>query len=201
MRQRKSRQKTQLSVCVRYLKDTFVVEEAFLGFVELPKTDAQTISEVLLNNVQHWGLNTSKWRGQGYDGASTMNGQLSGVQARITAKLSKARYFVHYRSHCLNLVIVASCSKVPSVRNFMDTFKAITFFSSASPKRKGILAEILSERAGNDLLADSGRLATAGDVSEDVIALKAIRNRCSLPTLSDNTTSPKTKSMWDPSLP
>ena len=58
--------KTQLSACVRYLTDTFVVEEAFLSFVELPKTDAQTISEVLLNNVQHWGLNTSKWRGQGY---------------------------------------------------------------------------------------------------------------------------------------
>ena len=61
-----SQQKTQLSACVRYLTDTFVVEEAFLGFVELPKTDAQTISEVLLNNVQHWGLNTSKSRGQGY---------------------------------------------------------------------------------------------------------------------------------------
>ena len=149
-----SRQKTQLSVCVRYLTDTFVIEEAFLGFVELPKTDAQTISEVLLKNVQHWGLNTSKWRGQGYDGASTMSGQLSGVQARITAKLPKAKYFVHCRSHCLNLVIVASCSKVPSVRNFMDTFKAITFFFSASSKRKGILCGILSERAGNDLLAE-----------------------------------------------
>ena len=43
--------KTQLAVCVRYLTDTFVVEEAFLGFVELPKTDAQTISEVLLTSV------------------------------------------------------------------------------------------------------------------------------------------------------
>jgi len=177
--------KTQLSVCVRYLTDTFVVEETFLGFVELPKTDAQTISEVLLNSVQHWGLNTSNWRGQGYDGASTMSGQVSGVQARITAKLPKVRYFVHCRSHCFNLVIVVSCSKVPSVRNFMDTFKAITFFFTASPKRKGILSEILSERAGNDLLADSGRLATAGDVSEEVIALKANRNRCSFPTLSD----------------
>jgi len=43
--------KTQLAVCVRYLTDTFVVEEGFLGFVELPKTDAQTISEVLLTSV------------------------------------------------------------------------------------------------------------------------------------------------------
>ena len=38
----------QFFVCVilRYLTDTLEVEEAFLGFVELPKTDSQTISEV-----------------------------------------------------------------------------------------------------------------------------------------------------------
>jgi len=178
--------KTQLSVCIRYLTDTFVVEEAFVSFVELPKTDAQTISKVLINNVQQWGLDTSKWRGQGYDGASTMSGHVSGVQARITAKLPQAKYFVHCRSHCLNLAIVASCSKVPDVRNFMDTFRSITFFFSASPKHKGILSEILSERAGNDLLADSGTIAkTEDNPCEDVMALKVNRSRCSLPTLGD----------------
>lgn len=42
--------KTQLSVSVRYFTDNFEVEEAFLGFVD---------------NVQQWGLDSSKWRGQG----------------------------------------------------------------------------------------------------------------------------------------
>lgn len=107
--------KTQLSICVRYLTDNFEVEEAFLGFVDLHKTDAETISEVLIDNVQQWGLDSSKWRGQGYDGASTVSGHVSGVQARITSKLPKAKFFVHCRSHCLNLAIVASCSKVPEI--------------------------------------------------------------------------------------
>ncbi|XP_068762515.1 zinc finger MYM-type protein 1-like [Montipora capricornis] len=178
--------KTQLSICVRYLTDNFEVEEAFLGFVDLHKTDAETISEVLIDNVQQWGSDSSKWRGQGYDGASTMSGHVSGVQARITSKLPKAKFFVHCRSHCLNLTIVASCSKVPEIRNFMDTFKSITFFFSASPKRKGILSEKLSESAGNDLLADSGLSAgTEDDQFEDVIALRANKNRYHLPTLSD----------------
>ena len=93
---------------------------------------------------------------------------------------------MHCRSHCLNLAIVASCSKVPEVRNFMDTFKSITFFFSASPKRKGIISEKLSECAGNDLLADSGLSAgTEDDQCEDVIALRANSNRYHLPTLSD----------------
>jgi len=98
-------------------------------------------------------LDSSKWRGQGYDGASTMSGHVSGVQARITSKLPKAKFFVHCRSHCLNLAIVASCGQVPEIRNFMDTFKSITFFFFASRKRKGILSEKLLESAGNDVLA------------------------------------------------
>ena len=44
--------KTQLPVCVRYLTDNFEVEEVFLGFVDLHKTDAETISEVLIDNVE-----------------------------------------------------------------------------------------------------------------------------------------------------
>ena len=46
--------------------DNFKVEEAFLGFVDLHKTDVQTISEVLIDNVQQWGLDSSKWGCQGF---------------------------------------------------------------------------------------------------------------------------------------
>jgi len=61
-----------------------------------------------------------------------------------------------------------------------------TFFFSASLKRKGILSEKLSESAGNDLLADSGLSAGTEDGQcEDVIALRANKNRYHLPTLSD----------------
>ena len=112
-----------------------------------------------------------------------MSGHVSGVQARITSKLPKAKFFVHCRSHCLNLVIVASCSKDPEIRNFMDTFKSITLFFSGSLKRKGTLSEKLSESAGNDLLADSGLSAgTEDDQCEDVIALRASKNRYHAPS-------------------
>ena len=58
--------KTQLSVCIRYPMDNFKVEEAFLGFVDLHETDVQTISEVLIDNIQQWGLDSSKWCCQGF---------------------------------------------------------------------------------------------------------------------------------------
>lgn len=85
-----------------------------------------------------------------------MSGHVYGDQVRVTSKLPKAKFFVHYRSHWLNLAIVASCSKVLEVRNFMDTFNYITFFFSGSPMGKGILSEKPLEDAGNNLLADSG---------------------------------------------
>lgn len=101
-------------------------------------------------------MDSSKWRGKGYDSASTISGHVYGVQARVTSKLPKAKFFVHCRSHRLNFAIVASCSRVLEIRNFMDTFKYVTFFFSVSPKRKGLLSEKLSKSAGNNLLADSG---------------------------------------------
>lgn len=79
-----------------------------------------------------------------------------------------------------------ACGQFPEIRNFMDTLKSITFFFFASRKRKGILSEKLLKSAGNDVLADSGlAVVTEDDQREDVIALRANKNRYHLPTLSD----------------
>ena len=109
-----------------------------------------------------------------------------GFKQGLPQNCPRQSFFVHFRSHCLNLAIVASCGQVPEIRNFMDTFKSITFFFFASRKRKEILSEKLLESASNDVLADSGlAVVTENDQCEDVIALRANKNRYHLPTLSD----------------
>ena len=69
---------TELAVCIRYLNassdDEVSVNEVFLGFVELPTTDASTITDSLLGNLSKWGLDTERLRGMGFDGASNMSG-------------------------------------------------------------------------------------------------------------------------------
>ena len=114
----------QLSVCVRYLgmssaTNKVEVDEVFLGFVPLPRTDAATISDLLINHLVKWGVDLERLRGMGFDGASVMSGVNAGVLARITARFPKAKYFTHCSSHCLNLVIVASCNDVCEISNFM----------------------------------------------------------------------------------
>ena len=174
----------QLAVCIRYLNassdDEVRVNEVFLGFVELPTTDASTITDSLLGNLSKWGLDTERLRGMGFDGASNMSGTQSGVQARITQRYPKAKYFTHCSSHCLNLVIVASCNKVQEIKNFMTTFQELSFFFSYSPKRKEILKQNFSTSSdAEDLLADCPK-----EEHEERL-FKSALNRESLPTLSD----------------
>ena len=93
----------------------YQVTEGIYGFVELKPIDAETISGRLLVNVRNWGFDLTKLRRQGYDGCSTMSCEVSGVKTRITEELSDAKYFMHCRSHCLNLMIVNSCPNVPVI--------------------------------------------------------------------------------------
>ena len=68
--------KEELSICIRYvIKDDegkYEVSEDFMGFAKLEKTDAETITTILLRTLDEWGVNMSMIRGQGYDGASNM---------------------------------------------------------------------------------------------------------------------------------
>ncbi|CAC5376014.1 unnamed protein product [Mytilus coruscus] len=96
--------------------------------------------------------------GQGYDGCSTMTGEVSGVKTRIIQKLPNAKYFVHCRSHCLNLVVVNSCQSVAVVRNFMAILGKITWFISASSKRKNIMKSVMK---------DAGQIAIQFDLMYD----------------------------------
>jgi len=174
----------QLAVCIRYLNassdDEVSVNEVFLGFVELPTTDASTITDSLLGNLSKWGLDTERQRGMGFDGASNMSGTQSGVQARITQRYPKAIYVTHSFSHCLNLVIVASCNKVQEIKNFMTTFQELSFLFSYSPKRKEILKQNFSTSSdAEDLLADCPK-----EEHEERL-FKSALNRESLPSPSD----------------
>jgi hypothetical protein len=141
----------QLSICVRYVfeveRGLFEICEDFIGFAKLKVTDAETIADKLLSKLSKWGVNMAKLRGKGFDGASTMSGHISGVQARITEILPHAKYFTHCASHCLNLVVVQCCG-IQIIRTFMDSFHKLSFFIRASAKRKAIQSDIFAHDNG-----------------------------------------------------
>ncbi|XP_068678401.1 52 kDa repressor of the inhibitor of the protein kinase-like [Montipora foliosa] len=92
-------------------------------------------------------------RAQGYDGASVMSGHINGVQARIQRQNPKAAY-IHCRAHVLNLCIVHS-SKLPLIRNIMDTMQEVSLAFKFSAKRFLVFQEQLRQNA--DVREEMGR--------------------------------------------
>src|SRR5688572_16421026 len=142
----------QLALCVRYVnektKGRFEVCEDFLGFTKLKVANAEHITDKILGKMSEWGVDHTHLRGKGFDGASTMSGHISGVQARISQKLPMAKYFTHCSSHCLNLVVV-QCCKVQMVRNFIDSLQRLSVFIRGSAKRKSLHQDIFA-KCGDD---------------------------------------------------
>ena len=67
-------QTQQLSLSVRFIKDTKVHEE-YLCFVPVSSTTGTDLASTILTQLSQLGLNLEHMRGQGYDGASNMSGK------------------------------------------------------------------------------------------------------------------------------
>ena len=128
--------KEQLSIVLRYMIAS-KVHESFTGFVEMDSLSAESISTSILAHLSKIGVDFQRLVGQGYDGASTMAGHLSGVQKHIRDKYPHT-IFVHCASHCLNLVI-NDRSKVSIIRNTCAVIRETIHFFRESPIRRASL--------------------------------------------------------------
>lgn len=126
----------QVSLCVRYINsNTLQLTEEFLRFVPTNNMTGKGIANLILENLQQFGINTQYLRGQGYDGAAAMAGKFNGVQAHIKEIHPNALY-VHCSAHSLNLAVSKSCS-VPAIRDCLGTISQIRDFF-IYPKRMSV---------------------------------------------------------------
>ena len=129
-----------LALCLRFVDENCVIREEFVSFVKLDRVRAQDIANSIISAIEGLGLSLNELRGQGYDGASNMSGEKSGVQKRIRDIQPKALY-THCAGHLFNLEIVNSCS-IPPIRNCLDVIKNVTRWIKHSPKREGLLKAV-----------------------------------------------------------
>ena len=80
-------------------------------------------------------------RGQAYDGAGAMAGNVKGVSSRISQFYPKAIY-IHCNSHVLNLCIVKGLS-IREIQNMMDFSDSVCRFYKFSPKRQASLEKFV----------------------------------------------------------
>jgi hypothetical protein len=86
------------------------------------------------------GLNISRLRGQGYDGASNMQGEFNGLKALILNSNPSA-YYVHCFAHRLQLTLVAVTKKHNEVGDVFNFISSIINIVGASCKRMEVIRE------------------------------------------------------------
>ncbi|KAF0708302.1 zinc finger MYM-type protein 1-like, partial [Aphis craccivora] len=138
----------QMSIVVRYFDDdTFNPVERFVGLQRLKLVDSQSIfnelSMVLKNLKIQWRDVVSVC----FDGASTMSGCISGVQAKCKEVNSSIMY-VHCYAHCLNLILVDACTSRKENRIVFDFFGVVQLtysFIEGSAIRHAVLERISAD--------------------------------------------------------
>lgn len=136
--------KEQMSVNFRYVDESLLVHESFLGFYETPSTDAKTLFDILIDVLLRFDLQLNKCRGQCYDGASNMSGDFTGLQTRIR-ELVKRAYYVHCAGHNLSLVAQDAMKLINEIADFLSVMRDLIKFVRASAKRVHIFKEIQSQ--------------------------------------------------------
>ena len=113
-----SSHKEQLCLCVRFVsRENGInrIREEFMKFKSVIDLSAENLANEIMDNLKSKNFDLDYLVGQGYDGASTMSGHVSGVQQRIQEMCPSAIY-VHCSSHVLNLVLNSS-NEVPEIRD------------------------------------------------------------------------------------
>ncbi|XP_047264320.1 uncharacterized protein LOC107865320 [Capsicum annuum] len=80
----------QMTIALRYVNKKGKVNERVIAIVRVGDTSTKTLKETICSLLMRHSLSTSKIRGQGYDGASSMQGEMNGLKALILQETPSA---------------------------------------------------------------------------------------------------------------
>ena len=146
-----------MSVVLRFVDQNGVIRERFAGAVHVEDTRSETLFNHLFGFIHRFGLDVKRIRGQAYDGASNMRGEVNGLQTLVRSKAPFA-FYVHCFAHRLNLVIVAVENEIQPVAQFFYNVQQIFNVCGASCKRNDALRSSHAEEIHK--LIDSGVITT-----------------------------------------
>ncbi|KAF2289443.1 hypothetical protein GH714_036213 [Hevea brasiliensis] len=99
--------KEQMAIVLRFVDKDGYVRECFFDLVHVLDTTALTLKKEISNVLAWHNLSIKNIRGQGYDGASNMHGEWSGLQALFLSECPYS-YYIHCFAHRLQIALVAA---------------------------------------------------------------------------------------------
>ncbi|XP_074270944.1 uncharacterized protein LOC141594855 [Silene latifolia] len=167
----------QMAIIIRFVDREGILRERFFTVVSVTDTCSQTLMDKIIMVFAQYNLQLENIRGQGYDGASNMSGQINGLQALFQTECPYA-YYVHCFAHRLQLSLNAAAKGVHDVWQFFSTLTMIVNFVDSSAKRHSMLKARREEEI-SDLVA-AGTLETGSGKNQATTLQRAGATRWGL---------------------
>ncbi|XP_074327092.1 uncharacterized protein LOC141665033 [Apium graveolens] len=106
--------KEQMAIVLWFVDVHGFIHEHFFDIVNVADTISLTIKKKISDVLTRNNLSIHNMRGQGYDGASNMQGAFNGLQALFLKDCPYA-YYVHCFAHRLQLALVGAAEKQDSI--------------------------------------------------------------------------------------
>lgn len=139
----------QFSLVLRFVNEFGEINERLVALESTNDATGKGMFDLLCNICVKYDLDwINNLCAQTYDGAASMQGQYSGLRSYVQEKNPRALY-VWCFSHVLNLVVVDTCDKCISIRNFFGDMQVLISFMRAR-KRTAIFLEEQKKSYPND---------------------------------------------------
>ncbi|KAM3760156.1 hypothetical protein ACB098_01G172700 [Castanea mollissima] len=132
--------KEQMALVLRYVNKQGIIIERFLGIVHVASTTALSLKCAIEGLLCEHNLSLSRLRGQGYDGASNMQGDINGLKTLIL-KENKSAFYVHCFAHQLQLTLVAVAKNHINIADFFYVVSNLVTVVGGSCKRRDALRD------------------------------------------------------------
>ncbi|XP_019238872.1 PREDICTED: zinc finger MYM-type protein 1-like [Nicotiana attenuata] len=156
--------KEKIALFLRYVNKEGEVIERFVGIVHVSNTSAMSLKKAICSFLSNHSLSPTQIRGQGYDGASNMQGELNGVKTLILNK-SLSAYCIHCFAHQLQLTLVALAKKHSDVDDFFCIVTNVLHIVGAYFKRRDLLRVHQAEKL--EELLKSGEVHTGRGLNQE----------------------------------
>ncbi|KAH0738467.1 hypothetical protein KY290_037172 [Solanum tuberosum] len=159
-----------MAIVLRYVDNKGFVVEAFIGLVHVKDISALSLKKTIVNVLAQHSLSLSYVRGQCYDGASNMQGDINGLKMLIK-KESKSAHSIHCFAHQLQLTLVAVSKKCVQVGELVLLVSNILNVLGASFKRKDELRQ--SQKDNLQKALDMDEIETCRGLNQELGLIRA----------------------------
>ncbi|XP_075086119.1 uncharacterized protein LOC142168851 [Nicotiana tabacum] len=166
--------KEQMAIVLRYVDRMGFMVERLVDIVHVKDTCASSLKKAIVDLFAKLSLSLSYVRGQCYDGASNMQGELNGLKMLIRQE-SRSAHSIHCFAHQLQLTLVAVSKKCIQVGELVVLVSNILNVLGSSFKRMDEFQESQKERIEEAL--DMGEFKTGRGLNQELGLSRACDTR------------------------